>query len=180
MFLDWDCLYFLLKFPCHHAKGFSVFPRNVLKGQFWSNLCVYPPWLLHENTQTPSWVVLWLYMCSHLCRTESFIRGVSSKHQTKVSKVAKRGLKPCNFDEIHLHDPTLSFSSGQGDIVDDTRSAKWGSECMSPCVVLWCLVIPLACYFPPLRSLLNSSTEAMDALCQRERERDMERHMGMA
>ncbi len=63
-------------------------------------------------------------MCSHLCMTERLILGVSSKHQTKVSKVAKRGLKPCNFDEIHLHDPTLSFSSAQGDFVDDTHSAR--------------------------------------------------------
>lgn len=52
------------------------------------------------------------------------------------TKVAKRGLKACNFDETHVHDPTLSLSRAQGDSADDIHSAEWSSECMSPCVVL--------------------------------------------
>lgn len=44
-----------------------------------------------KHTRSVSWDVLWLYMCSHLCRTERFIPGMSSKQQTKLSKVANRG-----------------------------------------------------------------------------------------
>ncbi len=77
-----------------------------------------------EKHTCASWDVSWPYMCPHLCKTEAVTLNVSSKHQTKVSKVAKGGLRPCNFDEIRLHDPTLSSSSAQGDFVDDTHSAR--------------------------------------------------------
>lgn len=104
--------------------SFSLFPRHLLKGWYWSIFGVYPSlaptW---EHKKSPE-MLLWQYVCSHMCRTEQALLSMSSKHQTKASKVAKRGPKPCNFDEIHLHDPVLSFSSAQGDFVDDTHSAR--------------------------------------------------------
>lgn len=107
------------------------------------------------KTHTLSWDVLWLYMCSHLCRTERFILSVSSKQ-----KWQNGGWKHAILMK-HMFTTQRLLWAGPRVILQKIHTQQNGA--VSAChPASWCQVIPFAPF-------LNGSTEATDALCRKVR-----------